>query len=131
MAYIEYAVKSDAVQEDLVKVDTSVGRGEGCGVQMLHDPEISRGHCSIQRQNDKSYVLIDENSRNGTYVNGARVVNEELLLHDGDRIAIGQTTFVFRDTGPGRTQLLFNQVEGEIREGKGYRTILREITTRQ
>lgn len=67
----------------------------------LPDPQklISSEHAEIQFR-DGGYVLRDK-SRNGTYLNGARVEtsDRETRLNDGDRIAIGHYEFSVRLEG--------------------------------
>jgi pSer/pThr/pTyr-binding forkhead associated (FHA) protein len=67
-----------------------VGRtAECCG--HLHDPMISRYHCSFFLQGEDVWVQ-DMNSRNGTYVNGwlARLPH---VLRDGDRLRLASREF--------------------------------------
>ncbi len=55
----------------------------------LVDEGISRFHCRI-RAEGSDLLVEDLSSRNGTFVNGARV--ERSRLEDGDKIQIGRTT---------------------------------------
>ncbi len=48
-----------------------IGRGAGCDVR-LPDPSVSQQHATIRREKDH-YVVVDEASTNGTYVNGERL----------------------------------------------------------
>ncbi|MBU0490489.1 MAG: FHA domain-containing protein, partial [Chloroflexi bacterium] len=41
-----------------------------------------------------AWVIRDLNSRNGTYVNGARVTSQP--VRPGDQIVVGQTVLVFQ-----------------------------------
>ena len=58
----------------------------------LSDPFASSRHARIERR-DFGFVIRDLRSRNGTYVNGARVM--EARLQDGDRLRVGQTDLSF------------------------------------
>jgi pSer/pThr/pTyr-binding forkhead associated (FHA) protein len=58
----------------------------------VHDAFISRVHAGISYSNQQ-YVLKDFGSTNGTYRNGARVF--ECVLTPGDRIQVGNTSWVF------------------------------------
>ena len=50
---------------------------------------MSRVHCSI-RLDGKFFTLIDNNSSNGTAVNGTRIKgNDPVQLRDGDEIVMG------------------------------------------
>ncbi len=53
----------------------------------IENPAVSRRHASIQ-QVDGRYIIEDNNSANGTYVNGVRVTKTEIL--DKDVITIGK-----------------------------------------
>lgn len=67
----------------------SIGRDSKSRVQ-LPDASVSLRHALI-RPSSNGYVIIDENSTNGTYLNEARLVpGAAKLLADGDRIQIGR-----------------------------------------
>lgn len=55
---------------------------------------VSRRHAEIREDNGR-YVLIDNNSMNGVYVNGRRTGKN--LLKDGFRVSFGQVEFIFRE----------------------------------
>lgn len=59
----------------------------------LSDHTASRRHAEIRPDNG-SWLLVDLNSSNGTYLNGQRVVNPTVLRH-GDQIKVGSTLLVF------------------------------------
>ena len=59
----------------------------------LSDHSASRRHAEIRPSNG-SWLLIDLNSSNGTYLNGQRVVSPTPLKH-GDQIKVGSTLLVF------------------------------------
>ena len=62
--------------------------------------QYSSGVHAILAPSEKGYVLIDQGSKNGTFVNGRRV-NGEIDLARGDEILIGSTRFYFdRDVQP-------------------------------
>jgi predicted component of type VI protein secretion system len=55
---------------------------------------VSGHHCKIYWEQDK-YVIEDNNSLNGTYVNKHRVTKAE--LKDGDEVLVGKHTLGFKD----------------------------------
>jgi signal transduction histidine kinase/pSer/pThr/pTyr-binding forkhead associated (FHA) protein len=59
----------------------------------LSDNSASRRHAEIRPSNG-SWVLVDLNSSNGTYLNGQRVLSPSPLKH-GDQIKVGSTLMVF------------------------------------
>jgi predicted component of type VI protein secretion system len=66
------------------------GRGAECHIRPNSD-WVSRQHCLLRVTGEALYIR-DLGSRNGTLVNGARVVGERRLLH-GDQIQVGPLVF--------------------------------------
>ncbi|MBN1575792.1 MAG: FHA domain-containing protein, partial [Chitinispirillaceae bacterium] len=58
---------------------------------------VSRRHVKIEEDTDRSYIISDLNSLNGTYVNGKRI--KKAPLHDGDKISIGKYTILYEEAG--------------------------------
>ena len=71
----------------------TIGRHRESDV-FLEDLAVSRLHTTISHDPSGRYILRDENSANGTYVNGQRV--SEQVLKDGDEVQVGQTVLVFQ-----------------------------------
>jgi pSer/pThr/pTyr-binding forkhead associated (FHA) protein len=44
---------------------------------------------------DEKFILQDELSRNGTFVNGEQI-EERVLLEDGDEITLGSVNFIIK-----------------------------------
>ena len=63
-----------------------IGRAEECDIRPLGD-EVSRRHCQVLAEGD-SLTVEDLKSRNGTYVNGAKIA-EKTRVTDGDIIRVG------------------------------------------
>ncbi len=76
---------------DLERPVVSLGREGGNTIQ-LHDSEVSRHHAEV-RNLDDSYLLVDLESSNGTFVNSESVA--EHVLQNGDRVQIGRTLMIF------------------------------------
>lgn len=68
------------------------GRGSDADYR-LHDNGLSRLHASIHREGDNVWIL-DENSTNGSFVNGERVRPTGTPLRHGDEIRIGNQTIL-------------------------------------
>ena len=81
-----------------------IGRDPDCDIR-IDSPYVSRQHARIEARDD-DLALVDLGSRNGSSVNGTRVAGE-VLLTDGDTIAIGDATlrcrFTPRPSEPTRT----------------------------
>ncbi len=68
----------------------SFGRGSEAD-QRFADNGLSRLHAVVYREGDRIWI-VDENSTNGTFVNGERVAAAGTPLRDGDRIKLGDNT---------------------------------------
>ena len=69
--------------------ELTVGRGGGCAVVIPDDQFVSTVHARLFRRGDDLFVE-DLGSRNGTFVNGARV-DSPTKLKRGDRVQVGET----------------------------------------
>ena len=73
----------------------TVGRGADCDVALGWDREVSRLHAQLEGVGEQ-WVLVDDGlSRNGSFVNGERVVGRR-VLRDGDRLVFGETPVIYR-----------------------------------
>jgi pSer/pThr/pTyr-binding forkhead associated (FHA) protein len=89
-----------------------VGRAEDCSVQLPMDyahSDVSRHHCVLELEIDPPGIRVrDLGSRNGTYVNGAKIGQRPgsrpleradlsdlpaYELQDGDEVRVGHTVF--------------------------------------
>jgi len=131
MAFIEYTTEGKKAEHRLTERKTTIGRATDCVLCVADDPELSRVHCSVARQADDTFVVIDEKATNGTFLNGERIGDVPILLRDEDVIRIGQTTLVFRARDVGRTTMLFSEVAGQMERGKGFGTIMHEIVDKK
>lgn len=69
---------------------------------VVQDAEVSRHHASVEAR-PTEFVLSDAGSRNGTYLNGARIAKPTPLRH-GDVIQVGNTKITFHwPAAPGIT----------------------------
>ena len=100
-------LRDDGGQQRIVALDPArspltVGRQEASDVALTWDDEVSRAHADIERIGDVWTFVDDGRSRNGSYVNAARVHGRRPLRH-GDVIRVGHTTltFVAPSTGGG------------------------------
>ena len=77
-----YALHADRV---------TIGRHPDSDI-FLDDVTVSRNHAVVEREGDE-WVIVDEGSLNGTYVNRRR--GDRTVLSDGDEIQIGKYKFTF------------------------------------
>lgn len=69
----------------------TIGR-DGSNAVMLDDDRVSRVHARIKKR-DRLFVIEDIESKNGTYLNGDRIVNS--TLQSGDKIIVGDSEIIF------------------------------------
>lgn len=69
---------------------TTFGRGSEAELR-FEDDGLSRLHATVYRDGDRVWI-VDENSSNGTFVNGQRVSGSGVPLRNGDTIRIGHAT---------------------------------------
>src|SRR5437016_11351744 len=64
-------------------------------VTLENDEMVSRRHCRLQLRDGRT-VVKDLDSRNGTFVNGASVLEHD--LEGGDRLKVGSSTFIYLES---------------------------------
>ncbi len=95
----------------------------------LSDHTASRRHAEIRPDNG-SWLLVDLNSSNGTYLNGQRVISPTVLRH-GDQIKVGSTLLVFTGqehveafSGP---EMIRDLVDVDLSASRGESSILTSV----
>jgi pSer/pThr/pTyr-binding forkhead associated (FHA) protein len=73
----------------------TVGRSAPTDICIDWDTEVSRLHAELERIGGDWTIADDGLSRNGTHVNGEKIVGRR-RLHDHDVIRFGRTTAVYR-----------------------------------
>ncbi|UCE41686.1 MAG: SpoIIE family protein phosphatase [Candidatus Aminicenantes bacterium] len=87
-----YPKKGEFFQYSLKDKKISLGRSGDNDIP-IQDPFSSGNHALIYPK-DSRYMIRDNNSKNGTFLNGKRV-QRETELNKGDEILIGSTRIVF------------------------------------
>jgi hypothetical protein len=72
--------------------ELTIGRTDQADVQ-LEDGGLSRINTTIFRDGD-DVLIVDENSTNGTFIDGSRISGSPQILFDGDRITLGSETTI-------------------------------------
>jgi pSer/pThr/pTyr-binding forkhead associated (FHA) protein len=85
------SVRGQQGEWELREAVTVIGRSRRCDI-VLTDPNVSRQHAEIRRQDD-GFMALDLGSTNGMRVN-RRDVKQAVLQH-GDRLELGTTELVF------------------------------------
>jgi pSer/pThr/pTyr-binding forkhead associated (FHA) protein len=124
--YTERGVESLTLSERSI---WTFGRGKKNVVQ-LSDPCSSRYHAQLEIIG-QFYYYVDLNSRNGSLVND-HPVTEPVLLKNGDRISIGDTTIIFEhnsETGPEKSAqpLQVLMLHSSTLQGEVWQEVLRTL----
>ena len=69
----------------------TIGRDQNSSV-LLEDGEVSRLHCTLSAESSKVF-LVDEESSNGTFLNGLAIARAQ--VRKGDKIRVGNTQLEF------------------------------------
>lgn len=84
--------RSQRIKKPIFKIGKAT-RGMDCCV--VDNPAISRFHAQIVMQNGAFYI-IDNNSTNGTFVNGRRIPpQQKVRINNGDIIKLANEEFIF------------------------------------
>ncbi len=89
----------------LDKPEMTIGRAPASDILLAKDKLTSRRHATIHHDND-GYTLRDENSANGTFVNGQQL--ETMVpysLKDGDLVGIGEYELLYRASLTGNVDI--------------------------
>lgn len=87
-----YPKKGEFFRFPLKKKKISVGRSADNDIS-IHDP-FSSGHHALIYPSETGYVVRDNNSKNGAFLNGNKI-SSETELNEGDEILIGSTRIIF------------------------------------
>src|SRR5689334_8455276 len=71
--------------------NNTIGRSDMSSLVLPFDA-ISRHHALLTKKNGR-FVVIDQNSTNGTFVNGHKINTQ--VLNNGDQVAFGGYSFEF------------------------------------
>lgn len=70
-----------------------IGRREGCSL-VIRSTTVSREHALILRDSEMTWRISDLGSTNGTFLNGRKVLQSQ-VLKPGDRVSFGMGTLVY------------------------------------
>jgi pSer/pThr/pTyr-binding forkhead associated (FHA) protein len=81
----------------LPRMDLRVGRSSSCFIA-LSDGKVSRAH-TLLSVGEHGVNVSDLDSGNGTYVNEVQVASSPAALSAGDRLRVGDTVLVLKESG--------------------------------
>ena len=100
-------------------------QGQRTEILLTEDPAMSGTHFLVLYQQDTGqYRIVDENSTNGTFVNGEPIDSNGTELPDDAQILAGNTFFLFKKVRP-PTAEAERRPKGDYRPvaaGTGYET---------
>lgn len=91
-AHLALLVKGRASQSFPLRGEVQLGREKDNAI-VVADQKVSRHH-AILTPIDETFIIQDQGSANGTYVNGVRIAQPTRLHHE-DKISLGDATFLF------------------------------------
>lgn len=97
MAYLALLVGGRISHTFPLRGEIEVGR-EKTNAIVVADKKVSRRHARLSPI-DNSFIIIDQGSANGTYVNGI-LIAQPTRLQNNDKIGIGDATFLFTTGQP-------------------------------
>lgn len=98
LAYLELLTSSGRELVPLGEARLTVGKAEDNGFTIASDKAVSRLHAVFEPYGS-GWCVRDLGSRNGTFVNGERLLGDQ-VLHHGDEVRLGTTRLVFRTDTP-------------------------------
>ncbi len=94
-----------------------IGRTQEHNDVVLDSTLVSRQHCSITKNSENSYTLI-ENSKNGTYINGIRIQNTSIELIGDEQIIIG-VDILYLTKPPINNEIInVHKIKKQFKDGK-------------
>jgi hypothetical protein len=96
-AYLTLIVEGRMSHSFPLRGEVQLGREKGNAI-VVADQKVSRHH-AVLSPIDNTFIIIDQGSANGTYVNGV-LIAQPTRLKDRDKISVGDTTFLFTTSQP-------------------------------
>lgn len=102
---------TDEGSREIALEDGKVSFGRGSEADYRFDDDgLSRLHATVHREGENVWIL-DENSTNGSFVNGEKVKPNGTILYNGDKIKIGHYTTLTVKIGDKQTSPTKNSTE--------------------
>jgi class 3 adenylate cyclase len=98
VAFHDGGGRQQVVTLDDERSPITIGRRPDNDIALPWDSEVSRRHARLVRT-EKGWAVVDDGSRNGSFLNGERVTGEG-TLSDGDVFRFGDTVVLFRAPVP-------------------------------
>ena len=103
MLEVSLTLQTDEGSREIALEEGKVSFGRGSEADYrISDDGLSRLHAIVYREGDNVWIT-DENSTNGSFVNGERVKSNGTILYNGDKIKIGNYTTMTVRIGAAQT----------------------------
>lgn len=99
-AYLALLVEGRISHTFPLRGEVQLGREKGNAI-VVADQKVSRRH-AILRPIENTFIIQDQGSANGTYVNGV-LIAQPTRLQNNDKIRIGDASFLFTTSESGLT----------------------------
>jgi hypothetical protein len=97
---ISYTIEKQGIDFKLFEGRNTLGHLSTNNISIPNDKSISGHHLTILFRNGR-FKLRDELSANGTFINGEEIETGVVYeIKDGDKIKVGNTTFIFKTPFP-------------------------------
>lgn len=101
-SYLVLLVAGRASHSFPLRGELKLGRDKDNAI-VVADQKVSRHHATLTPI-DNTFIIADQGSANGTYLNGVQIAQPTRLKHQ-DRLTLGDTTFLFTIGQPDLTAL--------------------------
>ncbi|HSF82858.1 MAG TPA: FHA domain-containing protein [Anaerolineales bacterium] len=88
----------------ITRDELTIGRDPERAIIAINDPSLDRLHTRLVKNPEGSFLIVDQGSVAGTWVNYAQVSPEGAVLEDGDLVHIGRLGFRFSEHTPKRVR---------------------------
>jgi hypothetical protein len=112
------AASPHAVSFLLVGTDIVLGRDGALSAVHLDDPSLNGLHARLTRLASGDYLLRDQGSISGTWVNYSQVPKDGKVLHHGDMIHLGRVAYVFYFVNPPSPREIRVALEKDLSDNK-------------
>lgn len=116
MPFLVVEEKGNTNHYQLVGKEASIGRAPDNTI-MLTDEKASRHHCVLELQPDKTWVLRDLKSRNGTFLHGEHVLETPIQFGETFQIGLARLSLFSEESSAFETKNAIEAIPESARPG--------------
>ncbi len=106
---------------ELTEDEYTMGRSENCSI-CIPDPTISGHHCTLVKLPEGGFKVVDNNSTNGTRVNGVKI--QEQALQNSDIVQAGGIEMLYDSEEKTVTSMLSTQTGIRLDDSVGIKQVV-------